>query len=386
MKTRTMLVMVVVLALGAGAAYQFGGTEEDKSAATKKPKPPVPVTVAQAGLRDVPVLLEMVGRGEAYESVTLKSRIDGQVVEVPFREGQAVSAGDVLIKLDPADFKARVAQAEANLMRDQALLKKARADVERYQTLQKQGFVSDEKVAETRANAEATEATLQADKAALEIARLQLGYTTLRAPFAGVVGAKQVYPGAAVKVNDTELAVVNRVRPLYVSFAVPEKYLPRIRAAMVKKRLVVDVNVPEDTKQVFEGEVRFIDNAVDAATGTIRMKAELVNGDGKLAPGQFLNVGLVLDTLRDAVTVPAEAIQQGPDGAFVFLVKADNGTAMRKVEVATVRDGFAVVAKGLAAGDTVVTDGHSRLVPGAKVKIRTPGEKSAGKPAPAQAH
>ncbi len=380
MKTRSILIFVLAIGLVAGTAYHFaGGAREEKSAAGKKPKPPVPVTVAKAVLRDVPELLEVVGRGEAYESVTLKSRVDGQVIAVPFSEGMPVAAGDVLIRLDPADFKAKAAQAEANLMRDQALLKKARADVERYQTLQKQGFVSDEKVAETRANADATEATLQADKAALDLARLQLGYTTLRAPFAGVVGAKLVYPGATVKVNETELVALNRVRPLYVSFAVPEKYLPRIRAAMAGKRLEVDVNVPQDAKQVFAGEVRFIDNAVDTATGTIRMKAELANGEGKLAPGQFLNVALVLNTLRDAVAVPAEAVQQGPDGAFVFLVKEDNGTTMRKVDIATVWNGLAVVAKGLAAGDSVVTDGHSRLVPGAKVKVKVPGQDKAGK-------
>jgi len=290
--------------------------------------------------------------------------------------------GDVLVRLDPSDFKAKAAQAEANLARDQALLKKARADAERYQTLQKQGFVSEEKVAELRANAEAAEAIVQADNAALELARLQIGYTTLRAPFTGVVGAKLVFPGATVKVNETELVVLNRVRPLNVSFTVPEKYLPRIRAALAAKRLKVGVNVPEDAKQVFSGEVRFIDNTVDAATGTIRMKAELANSAGSLSPGQFLNVALVLDTLREAVVVPAEAIQQGPDGAFVFLVKPDAGTSIRKVEVATVRDGFAVVSKGLAAGDTVVTDGHSRLVPGAKIKIRPPGQKPAGKPTP----
>lgn len=386
MKTRFLMSLFLAVGLAA-AAYHFLGTAKGEKAATdKKPKPPVPVTVAKAASRDMPLLLEVVGRGEAYETVTLKSRVDGQVLEMPFRDGQAVAAGDALIKLDPADFKAKVAQAEANLARDQVLLLKARADVERYQALRQQGFVSEEKVAEMRATADAAAATLQADKAALELARLQLGYTTLRAPFPGLVGAKLVYPGAAVKVNDTELAVVNRVKPLYVSFAVPEKYLPRIRSALAAKRLKVNVHVPDDAKQLFPGEVRFIDNAVDAATGTLRMKAELANAAGSLAPGQFLDVALVLDTLRDAVVVPAEAVQQGPEGAFVFQVKDDAGTAMRKVEVAEVRDGLAVVARGLAVGETVVTDGHSRLVPGAKVKIRTPGEKPVGKPAPAQAH
>lgn len=378
MKTQSLWLLAVVIALAGGAAYMHGGAPGDKQQPAKKPSPPVPVSVAQASLRDMPVLLEVVGRGEAYESVTLKSRIDGQVLEVPFNEGQRVAAGEVLVRLDPADFKAKAAQAEANLGRDQALLKKARADVERYQALQKQGFVSEEKVAEIRANAEATEASVAADKAALDLIRLQLGYATLRAPFAGVVGAKLVHPGAAVKVNETELVVLNRVRPLFVSFAVPEKHLPRIRAAMAGKRLQVNVHVPGEAKQVFTGGLRFIDNAVDGATGTIRMKAELANNGEALTPGQFLNVALVLDILRDAVTIPVEAVQQGPDGSFVYMVKADGGTAMRKVEVATAREGWAVIGQGLAAGETVVTDGHSRLVPGAQVKIRTPDQGKAG--------
>ena len=378
MKTRSLLVVAIVLSLGVGAAYRYGGKSGDPDSAVKKPAPPVPVTVAQATLRDMPIVLDFVGRGEAYESVTLKSRVDGQVVDVPFAEGQRVAAGDVLIRLDPADYKARVAQAEAALARDQALLKKARADVARYQTLQREGFVSEEKVAETRANAEAMEATVQADRASLDLARLQLGYTTLRAPFAGIVGAKLVFPGATVKVNETELAVVNRVEPLYVSFVVPEKHLPRVRAALARGKIKVEVHVPGDAEHVFEGETRFIDNAVDSATGTIRMKAELANRDGHLASGQFLDVSLVLDTLRGAVVVPAEAVQQGPNGSFVYVVKPDAGIEMRAVDIATTLKGNTVIARGLADGETVVTDGHSRLVPGAKVKIKTPGQKSSG--------
>lgn len=371
MKTRSILLVAIVLALGAGAAYRFGGNAGDPAAAEKKPIPPVPVTVAQASLRDMPVVLDFVGRGEAYESVTLKSRIDGQVVQVPFAEGQRVAAGDVLIRLDPADYKARVAQVEAELARDQALLKRARADVDRYQALRQEGFVSEEKVSEVRANAEAMEATVRADRASLDLARLQLGYTTLRAPFAGVIGAKLVFPGAAVKINETELAVVNRIQPLFVSFAVSEKHLPRIRAAMARGGIKVDVHAPGDAKQVFAGAIRFIDNAVDSTTGTIRMKAELPNGNGALTPGQYLNVGMVLDTLRGAVVTPTEAVQQGPDGSFVYVVRPDAGVDMRKVEIAATRDGWAVIARGLAEGETVVTDGHSRLVPGAKVKVKS---------------
>lgn len=386
MKLKTVSLLLFVAALAGGLAYQFGGRPAEQAGAAKKPPPPVPVSVAQASLRDIPVLLPVVGRGEAYASVTLKSRVDGQVSEVPFSEGQRVSAGQVLLQLDPADFKAKVAQAEAILARDQALLIKARADVERYQTLQKQGFVAEEKVAEVRANAAALSATIAADQAALDLARLQLGYTTLRAPFAGIVGAKLVYPGASVKINETALAVVNRVQPLYVSFAVPEKHLPDIRAAMARGGIQVAVQAPGEGGQVFSGATRFIDNAVDASTGTIRMKAELANEQGLLAPGQFLNLSLRLDTLRAAVVTPAEAVQQGPDGSFVHVVKADAGSEMRNVEVGFIQAGWAVISKGLAAGETVVTDGHSRLVPGAKVKVKSPSAAGKKPPSPAAAH
>ncbi len=373
MKTRSILLLTLVLVLAAGAAYKFaGGPGEDPAA--KKPAPAVPVTVASAVARDTPVLLEVVGRGEAYESVTLKARVDGQVIDMPFREGQRVAGGDVLVRLDPADFQARVAQAEANLARDQALLKKARADVERAQALKAQGFVSEERVTDLRAAADAADATVRADQAALELVRLQLSYATLRAPFAGVTGDKRAHPGAAVKLNDTELVTLNRIQPLYVSFAVAERHIAAVRAARDAGRLRVRVRAPGETGADYAAELRFIDPAVDTTSGTLRMKAELANADAALAPGQYLQVALLLDTLRAAVSVPAEAVQQGPEGPFVFVVTGEE-TTMRRVEVGPVREGFAVIARGMEIGETVVTDGHSRLVPGGKVKIKAPGEK-----------
>jgi multidrug efflux system membrane fusion protein len=375
MKHKAALLLLVV-AISAGTAY-WSGKPASQKALTKKAAPPVPVTVAQATSRDLPVTLDVVGRGEAYETVTLKSRIDGQVQEVPFVEGKPVAAGALLIRLDPADFQAKVKQAEAAMARDQALLNKARADVTRYQTLYAQQFVSQEKVGEMRTNEEAAAATVHADQASLDLARLQLSYTRITAPFAGVAGAKLVYPGAAVKINDTALAVLNRVRPLYVSFAMPEKHLPAIRAAQAKGILKVTVGLPGDKQVKSEGKVVFLDNAVDSATGTLRMKAEIANVDEKFAPGQFLGVNLHLDTLHDAVMVPAEAVQQGPEGSFVYVLTPDGGTKMRKVEIAQVRDAHAAIAKGLMSGETVLTDGFSRLTPGSKVKV-----KGAAKPQP----
>ena len=360
-------------AVGGGAFhYVYPGT----ATAAKKPArgaPPAPVTVASATLRDVPLVLELVGRAEAYASVTLKARVDGQIAALPFIEGQAVAAGEVLARLDHADFDARLQQAEANLARDRAQLTKAQRDVERLQALKGRGFVSDQQLADARIAADALAATLRAEQAAVESVRLQRGYATIKAPFAGVIGAKLVSPGATVKANDTALAVLNQVRPIYVSFTVPERHLPRLRAALRSSAMPVVVTVPSHGEQTFPGEARFLDNAVDPTTGAIQMKATVANDAQALTPGQFLNVSLTLDTLAAAVTVPTIAIQQGPQGAFVFVVKADGSVETRPIAVTLRQAETAVIGQGLQEGETVVTDGQLRLSPGAKVQIKSGG-------------
>lgn len=354
------------VALLTAAAFALAACFEDTK---KKPSPPpVPVTTAKATEANIPVALRVVGRAEAYESVTLKPRVDGQVAAVLFTEGQHVKQGDVLIRLDPTDFATRLQQAEATVARDEALIAKSRADTARYTALRQRNFVSEEKVNDTRTNEAAATANLRASQAAAEVARLQLSYTTIRAPFTGIVGARVVFPGSAVKVNDTTLAVVNRVRPLLVSFSIPEKHLARLRSAFKSGEMSVDITLPADKSQHFSGKVIFIDNAVDTATGTILMKASLPNEDEKLTPGQFLNVSLILDVLEKAVTVPGEAIQQGADGNFVYVVKEDNSVEMRKVQIAATDGGMTAIASGLSTGDTVVTDGHLRLTPGVKIR------------------
>jgi multidrug efflux system membrane fusion protein len=362
----------------------------DSTAKKKTEPPPVAVTTAKAAERDMPVTLQVVGRGEAYESVVLKARVDGQVAAVLFTEGQHVKQGDVLIRLDPTDFAARLQQAEATAARDEALIAKTRSDTARYTALKERNFVSEEKVNDIRTNEAAAGANLRASQAAVQLARLQLGYATIRAPFTGIVGARLVFPGSSVKVNETSLAVVNRVRPLLVSFSIPEKYLPRLRAAMGQGGrsggaggMKVDVSLPGNTAQRDEGEVHFLDNTVDSATGTILMKAVLPNAEEKLTPGQFLNVKLLLDTLKNAVTVPNEAVQQGADGNFIYVVKDDSSVEMRKIEVAAADAGLTAIAKGLQAGETVVTDGQLRLTPGVKIKAREAAGKANGAPPPA---
>lgn len=377
-RTRSVLLIAVVLAAGGGATWYLTRSETPTAAKKGQGSPAVPVKLAKAVVRDMPLRLDITGRTEAYETVTLKSRVEGQVHSVAFTEGQHVRQGDVLLRLDPADFQARLNQAAANLAKSQAQHAKARADVERYIALREKGFISEEKVGEMRTAAAAAESSAKADAAAVELARLQHSYTVVKAPFAGVVGAKLVFPGAAVKVNETALAVVNRVRPLYVGFAVPEKYLPKLQAGMRSgtKSMKAAISLPGGDS-TWEGDVSFLDNTVDVATGTIQLKAVVPNADEKLAPGQFVGISLVLDTLKDAVVVPAEAVQQGAEGSFVFVAKADSTVEVRKVRVASVQQLFAVIAEGLAGGETIVTEGQLRLTAGARIK---PADKPEGKP------
>ena len=339
--------------------------------AKKKPDSrPVPVTAAKAVTRDVPVSLQVVGRAEAFESVTLKSRVDGQVASVEFTEGQHVRQGDVLIRLDPADLTAKLRQAEAAAARDSALTTKARADTARYAALKERNFVSEEKVNDLRTAESSAAANLQASQAAVEAARLQLSYTTVRSPITGVIGARQVFPGSTLKANDTVLAVVNRVRPLLVTFSLSEKYLPTLREAMKAGDVVVDVNAAGGGGKTLVGKVRFIDNTVDSASGTIVVKAELPNEDESMTPGQFLKIRLVLDTLHNAVTIPNEAVQQGADGNFVYVIKDNAHVELRKVDIATTDTTITAIGKGVEAGETVVTDGQLRLTPDAVVKVK----------------
>jgi multidrug efflux system membrane fusion protein len=342
----------------------------DDGAAKEPEPPPVPVSVAKAGLRDIPVILQVVGRAEAFESVALKSRVDGQVEAVLFTEGQHVSQGDVLIRLDPTDFAAHLKQAEAVAARDAALIAKMRADTARYTRLKERNFVSEEKVNDIRTNEATAAADLSASHAAVEVARLQLSYATIRAPIGGIVGARLVFPGSAVKANDVTLAVINSVRPLLVAFAVPERYLPRLRAVRREGALKVDISEPDNVSGHFEGTVRFIDNTVDVNTGTIQLKAELPNVDEALMPGQFLNVSLVLDTLKEAVCVPVNAVQLGPEGNYIYVLGDDGRVDLRPVEALASQDGFTAVRGELKAGDRVITDGQLRLVPGTKVRVQ----------------
>jgi multidrug efflux system membrane fusion protein len=385
--------------LAALAAALCGCSDRGAGTARQGPPPAVPVTVTDVVQRDVPVQVAAVGNVQAYTTVSVKSQIAGQIVRVHFREGQEVKRDDLLFTIDPRPFEAalrqaqaaltqrqaEIQQAEANLTRDMAQLENARVQEQRYRTLIAKELVAREQYDQVRTTFAALEATVAADRAAVENAkasalaaqatadnaRLQLGYTTIRAPMDGRTGNIMVQAGNVVKGNDdTPLVVISQVHPIYVSFAVPEQYLADINRYRGAGPLAVAA-YPERAAPPARGELTFVNSAVDASTGTIQLKATFVNSDNALWPGQFLDVVLTLTTQPGAVLVPTEAVQPGQQGPFVFVVKADHTVESRPVTVGRRLERETVVDKGLQAGERVVTEGQLRLAPGAKVEIKT---------------
>ncbi len=363
---------VAAAVAGAGYALAPGGPAGAKNA--KGGRPPAPVVVAEASHRTVPVRLSTIGTAQARSTVSVKSRVDGQLLEAHFQEGQTVRKDDLLFRIDPRPFAAQLRQAEANLARDRAQLERVRADLKRYGELAEKGYSSRQKYEEALATANALDATIRADAAAIDFAKLQLDYTSIHSPITGRTGSLLVNPGNLVKANDTAaLVVIVETQPIYVSFALPEAHLSENKRRMAAGTLTVEVSVPQDTAPPPTGAVFFVNNAVDVATGTIGLKAVLENKDERLTPGQFVNVNVTMSTLRDAVVVPSQAIQTGQKGTFVFVVKPDSIAEQRPVVVGVSVDGVTVVQDGLKAGEKVVTEGQLRLAPGVKVAPkRTP--------------
>ena len=340
---------------------------------SKAPKGPaaVPVALAPVAPQGIPVPLQVLGNVEPFSTVAVKARVDGQIVEVGFTEGQEVRKGSVLFKIDPRPFEAALRQAEANFLRDTAQRDQARSQERRYQELLQKNFVSKEAYAQIRTNAETAEAVAQSSRAALDNAKLNLEYCTIRSPIEGFAGKIQIQKGNLVKANDTNaLVVLNQVHPIYVSFAVPEQRLGAIRGYMARGRLRVEAAPPNAEKPAASGTLVFVDNAVDQTTGTIKLRATFQNSDNGLWPGQFVNVSMKLYDQKDAIVVPTQSVQTGPDGQYVFVVKPDMTAEVRKVVVDRTDGESAVVAKGLAKGERVVIRGQLRLAPGAKVTIK----------------
>lgn len=360
----------VVLAAGALVAYFSADSRAREKPAAKGPGA-APVAVVAALQQTVPVRLQAIGNVEAYTSVSVKSRVDGQILEVQFREGQEVKKGEVLFRIDPRPFEAAQRQAEAQALRDVASRDQAASQEKRYQELLDKNFVSKDAYAQYRTNAQTADATARASQAALENAKLNLDYTVIRSPIDGYVGRALLQAGNMVKANDTiSLVVINQVKPVYVSFAIPEQQLGTVRELMRKGPIKVDVTVPGGTKPLAEGQIAFLDNAVDQTTGTIKVRAIFGNADTALWPGQFYTVRVNLYDQQDAILVPSRALQTGPNGQFVYVVKQDMTVEIRKVVVDRSEGETSVLSGGtIAKGDQVVVRGALRLAPGAKVII-----------------
>lgn len=335
-------------------------------------RPPAPVLVAKAVARTVPNQLSEIGNVEAFATVNIKSRVEGQLIAIHFHEGDFVEKGQRLFTLDARPFAAALQLAQADLAKDQAQLVKADTDEKRYSFLLKQSVGSREQYDQMHAAAAALRATVIADQAAIETARLNLEYSQIRSPLDGRTGNLQAHIGDLIKADaDNPMVTITQVQPIYVAFSIPERDLPAVRMNMETHRLEVDASIPNSPEPPEHGVLAFIDNTVDKTTGTILLKAVFQNENHRLWPGEFVNPTLTLNEIRNAVLVPSQAVQSGQDGSFVFVVDPRMRAHLRPVVAGSQIGGETVIKRGLEAGETVVTDGQLLLAPGAQVKIRS---------------
>lgn len=351
---------------GAAIVATLLGCSEEKK---KQVEERVPVTVALAEQRDIPVEVRVIGSVQPISSVAVRALVAGQLERVWFREGDDVRKGQRLFTIDQRPYQSTLAQAEANLVRDQAQAKNADAEATRYAELVKKDYVTREEYDKFLSGAEAARAVVAADRATVESARLQLAYCDIRSPLDGRTGSLQVQAGNLVKANDTTpLVAINQITPVYVTFSVPESQLGDVRARGLGN--VPVTASPQNGGPVQNGKLTFIDNAVDPQTGTITLKATFTNEGRALWPGEFVNVAMTLSNRRNATVVPSQAVQNGQKGQFVYVVTSGDGVQMRPVTIVQQVDNQAVVGKGVNPGDTVVTDGQIRLTPKSKVEVK----------------
>jgi multidrug efflux system membrane fusion protein len=357
-------------ALLAACALAGCSDKNNAQAEAKKTPPAIPVLVAQAVEKRMPLRLHAIGNVETVATVAVKARVDGQIFRAYVRDGQDVTRGDLLFQLDPSPYESQLAQAQANLAQGQAQLEYLRGQESRYQELLAQNFVSREGYAQVASNFHAAEASVNAAAAAVESARVNLAYTTIRSPIGGRAGKVLLSEGNLVKANDANaLVVINQISPIYVSFAVPEQHLGEIRAKKGKAPMRVEAQVEKGN--MVPGKLAFADNTVDATTGTIRLRGLFANVDKKLWPGQYVDTWITLRDEERALVVPAQAVQTGPNGQYAYVVKEDSSSEMRTIAVSRTDGEEAVIASGLKAGETVVTDGASRLLPGSRVSVKS---------------
>ena len=338
----------------------------------------VPVIVATAVQKAVPLQIRAVGNVEAYSTVSVKSQVTGVLNKAHFKEGQDVKSGQLLFTIDPRPLEAALKQAEANLARDSAQLGNLREQVRRYAELVEKQYVSREQYDGIKTSADAAEAVVDADKAAVENAKVQLSYCYIYSPINGRVGSLLVNEGNLVRVNDgAPLVVINQINPIYVTFAVPEQHLADLKRHSAGGALKVEARFASDEGRPEEGKLDFIDNAVDRSTGTVKLKGVFANTERRLWPGQYVNVALTLMTQPDLVVIPSEAIQVGQDGQHVFVVKDGNRVEMRPVTLARTNEGEAVISKGLSAGERVVREGQFLLGPSSRIEVKNPTNAAA---------
>jgi membrane fusion protein, multidrug efflux system len=343
-------------------------------------KTAMPVTAGTAVQKDVPVEVRVIGNVQPYSTVAIKARVEGELIGVHFKDGQEVKKGDLLFTIDPRPFEARLKQAEANLARDRAQLQHAQTQEARYGSVVDKGYVTKEQYDAVKANASALAATVQADSAAMESAKLDLGYCTIRSPITGVVGSVRITQGNILKANDNEnpLVTIKQIRPVYVSFAVPERNLPEIMKFMSQQKLSVVATCPGDDKACLLGELTFVENEIKSAAGTILVWATFPNQDKRLWPGQFVNVVLTLTTQKEKTVIPSQAVQMGQAGSYVFVIKPDMSVEYRLISPGIRLDREIVVENGVSPGEIIVTDGQMRLTTGSFVKLVDAVDKTGG--------
>jgi membrane fusion protein, multidrug efflux system len=367
------LVMSAVLLAGGLTAWYFVNHGETARGATQPAAPSeIPVTEATVAAKDVPIYLRALGTVQANYTVTVRTRVDGQVMTAPFQQGQEVKAGDLLFQIDPRPFQAALDLAQGNLQKDQSTLQGAQTDLARFAKLVTPGYQTQQAYDDEKATVGQLQGQVKADQAQIDTAKLNLEYAAVRAPFGDRADTLLFGHGSLVHAAAaTSLVSITQLQPVFVDFPVPQDSFDQIRSAQAKAALQVRAYAGDDKTLLSQGDLSLINNQIDTTTGTIQLKGTFANTDEKLWPGEFISVHLVLETRKGVATVPASAVLEGPDGSYTYVIQPDNTVHRVDLQVGPVQDGLAIIDKGLTAGQNVVLQGQYRLTDGAKVKVDT---------------